>query len=503
MLLIVLFILVILVFFILKNANRNKYINIIALYLFSTSMILLFGLLYKSRITQYSFPVNLDYVMYTFLRTVRMSVHTLSRLYNLSFALFMASGALCVLTLDLFKYRKTFTVLLMVPIAFFVLYNDPVFYRNSYIEAVYYNSYVWSLFIRGAKPLSKLVVYSYITLPFAALVWYHTRTRIFTKRRDSVVYGACLFAVTVYIVYVCFFSVYKDIIFWNVDIARLPLYPEDFKAYMNVIMLTFVVLSVIVALIVYYEPFNTISIINLQNKKQSKKEMEQNFAMVLHEYKNAFIGVKHYLNLADSNLQKGKYKAVQKTVTHSLDIIEDNLESINRLGSTIGFHGRSYQKTDLIRCLQKALANRSVYDFAKVKFDGFEDEIHVFGDEKRLTEVFENLFLNSVEALGSKSPREAVISIDIIAESDAVMITVTDNGIGIKKKDIRRIFSIFYSTKSGNNSGVGLNYVVKELQSNNGEIRAVSEYGSYTSMQIVLPIYKERRNWKCLRKSKL
>lgn len=503
MLLIVLFILAILVFFILKNANRNKFINIIALYLFSTSMILLFGLLYKSRITQYTFPVNLDYVMYTFLRTFRMSVHTLSRLYNLSFGLFMTSGALCVFTLDLFKYRKIAAVLLALPIAFFLLYNDPVFYRNIYIEAVYYNSYMWSWFMKFANPLNKIVVYSYIALPFGALMWYYTRTRIFTKRRDSIVYGTCLFTVTVYIVYVCFFSVYKDIIFWNVDIARLPVYPEDFKAYMNVVLLTFVVLSIIVALIIYYEPFNTISIINMQNKRVSKKEIEQNFSMVLHEYKNAFIGVKHYLNLANSGLQKGNYKSVQKTVTRSLDIIEDNLESINRLGTTIGFHGRSYAKTDIIHCLYKALANRSVYDFANVKFTGFEDEIFVFGDEKRLTEVFENLFLNSVEALTSKGEGEAVISIDIIAENDAVMITVTDNGIGIKKKDIRRIFSIFYSTKSGNNSGVGLNYVVKELQSSNGEIRAVSEYGSYTSMQIVLPVYKERRNWKCLRKSKL
>ncbi len=503
MLLIVLFILAIFVFFILKNSNRNKYIYIIALYLFSTSMILLFGLLYKSRIALYSFHVNIDYVMYTFLRTGRMSVHTLSRLYNFSFALFMASGALCVFSLDLFGHRKITALLLALPIAFFLLYNDPPFYRNTYIEAVYYNSYMWSLFRKVAEPLNKIVVYLYIILPFAALAWYHTRTHIFTKRRNSVVYGACLLAITGYIVYVCIFSVYRDIIFWNVDIARLPMYPENFKAYMNVVLLTFVVLSVIVVLIVYYEPFNTISIINLQYKKESKKEMEQNFAMVLHEYKNAFIGVKHYLNLADLNLRKENYKAAQKTVTSSLDIIQDNLESINRLGSTIGFHGRSYEKTDLIRCLQKALVNRSVYDFADVKTTGFESEIYVFGDEKRLTEVFENLFLNSVEALGSKSPGEAIIAIDIIAESDAVMITVTDNGIGIKKKDIRKIFSIFYSSKSGNNSGVGLNYVVKELQSNNGEIRAKSQYGSYTSMQVVLPVYKERRKWKWLKKSKL
>lgn len=496
MVLIVLFILLILMCFTVKNANKNKFINIIVFYLFSTSMVILIGLLYKSRILQYNYHLNIDYVMYSFLRNIRFSVFTLSRLYNVSFAFLMVSGICCIITLDLFRNNIRSFVIMVLLVVFFLLYNDPDFYKYVYIEAVYYDSVIWKNFILFATPVNKIIVYGYMIAPIVALVVYYFRTQIFTKRRDSLVYGVCIFAITGYISYICFFSVYKNILFWNVDLARLPLQSEGFGEYMSIVFVTFIVIALITMLIVYFDPFNTISIINLQYKRESKKDMEKNFAMILHEHKNAFIGVKHYLNLAQTNMQKENYSAVNGSISGSLDIVRDNLESIDVLSSIIGFRSRSFQKTELINCIQKAISNCSLHDFSKVSFGGFDDAVYVCSNEKNLTRVFENLFFNAIEALQISKKPDPKVTISILNESDAVMVTITDNGTGILKKDIKKIFSIFYSTKTGNNSGVGLNYVVKELQSYNGEIRALSKYGSFTSMQMVLPIYKERKEKK-------
>lgn len=503
MLLIVLFILMILLFFIVKNGNRNKYINIIVLYLFSTSMIILTGLLYKSRVAQYNFSVRLDYILYNFLGTLRFRLFTLSRLYNYSFALFMLSGALCIISLNIFRHKKIIGTLMIAPIVMFIIYNDPDFYKNFYLERYYTDSALYTAVYEFTRNLNKFIVYAYILAPFAALAVYYRRTGIFTKRRDSLIYGACIFIIDLYIYYICFLTAYRDIIFWNVDIARIPLVLTQFELYTNVMFITFVLVISVVILVAYFEPFNTISIINRNYKRETKREMEQNFSMVLHEYKNAFIGIKHFLNIADNNIEKENYDLVKKSVLQSMNIVSDNLESINRLGSTIGFHSKAYGKVDLSVCIRKALASYAVSDFARIDFEGFEDGIYVYGDEKRIVEVFENLFLNSVEAIRSSEKPNPKITISLLAEADAVMISITDNGIGIRKKDKSKIFSMFYSTKSGSNTGVGLTYVVKELQSYNGEIRVKSVYGEYTTMQIVLPLYRERRRLMWLKKSGL
>lgn len=65
-------------------------------------------------------------------------------------------------------------------------------------------------------------------------------------------------------------------------------------------------------------------------------------------------------------------------------------------------------------------------------------------------------------------------------------IFITDNGVGIKKSDIKNIFKRFYSTSSSKNSmGIGLNMARIIIEKHNGKIEVESEVGKYTIFKII------------------
>ena len=114
-------------------------------------------------------------------------------------------------------------------------------------------------------------------------------------------------------------------------------------------------------------------------------------------------------------------------------------------------------------------------------------------DEMHFTNVIFNLLDNALKY--AYEGRALKLHIETRVINGKVEIEIEDNGIGIKKEDLKKIFDKFYRVSTGNvhnvkGFGLGLAYVQKIIEDLKGSIHAESELNIGTKFIIVLPLIK-------------
>jgi signal transduction histidine kinase len=136
-------------------------------------------------------------------------------------------------------------------------------------------------------------------------------------------------------------------------------------------------------------------------------------------------------------------------------------------------HNFEIQVTNRNGSIVKSLeANRSIANI---------DEVH-----------FTNIIFNLLDNAVKYSKDEPEIKIATQDNNSGIYIFVSDNGIGIKKQDQKKIFDQFYRVSTGNvhdvkGFGLGLNYVKKMVEEHGGEITLESELKKGTTFKIFIP----------------
>ena len=117
----------------------------------------------------------------------------------------------------------------------------------------------------------------------------------------------------------------------------------------------------------------------------------------------------------------------------------------------------------------------------------------IFVDETHFQNVIFNLLDNAIKYKKPDQPVNLILR--TWNSGDRVCMSIKDDGIGIKKENVKKIFEKFYRVHTGNvhdvkGFGLGLAYVKNIVESHKGDIKVESEYGKGTTFTISLPIIK-------------
>ena len=184
-------------------------------------------------------------------------------------------------------------------------------------------------------------------------------------------------------------------------------------------------------------------------------------------------------------------KRTSKGVDRLTYIIKD-LDLITKIES--GVQSIDKQNFDIVETIQNVfelLEMQAAKSAIKLVFDrAYPNPINVFADEERIQQVISNLIINSLKYGVPKGTTE--ISIESIYDQK-VLIRITDNGDGIDKEHLPRLFERFYRvdktrSRAQGGSGLGLSIVKHIIEAHQEKIFVDSELGVGSDFSFTLPL---------------
>lgn len=224
---------------------------------------------------------------------------------------------------------------------------------------------------------------------------------------------------------------------------------------------------------------------DLQNEKVNLKNIINDIS---HQLKTPLSAL-----IAYNDILKNHNNMDTETRTRFIELTSEQLDRMDWLITTLLKYARI--ESDAINYNKSLLSLKDTINYCmqplKVKAEEMEQNIILdfkgdclyFHDEKWIGEAFSNIIKNSIEhtALGGK------IKISLEETPLSVTVTISDNGEGIEKKDLKNIFKRFYKGKNSLNPksiGIGLSLSKKIIEAHNGNIVVESEVRVGTTFYI-------------------
>ncbi len=191
---------------------------------------------------------------------------------------------------------------------------------------------------------------------------------------------------------------------------------------------------------------------------------------------------------------KGKYPDIAED-SDFFGMAEEEIQRLNELvKELVDFSKPHKYETEMkdIRAIIKRASDLMGPEMRKksIKFDEQYDDINyeVAVNKNQVLEVFLNLFLNATDAMdeGGILKITGKIGRPSFKKRDYLEIIVSDNGSGIKKEHLSKIFDRYYTSKD-TGTGLGLVVVERIVASHGGTLQVESEYGKGTDFHLYFP----------------
>jgi signal transduction histidine kinase len=237
-------------------------------------------------------------------------------------------------------------------------------------------------------------------------------------------------------------------------------------------------------------------IVKLNKQLQKLNYDKDRFIAVLgHDLRNPFNSMLGFLGILKNDIPALDKDKIRNYIEHintvaknTFNLLEDLMEWARAQSGNIPFEPRLYYFIDICMHVQKNLNPNAAAK--NIAINCLADRnLRVFADMEMLKSILRNLVTNAIKF----THRGGVINIDAEEAAGQVMISVSDNGIGIKPEDITKLFTITHTlttkgTDEETGTGLGLILCREFVDMHGGEIRAESKAGKGSRFVFSLPL---------------
>ena len=296
-------------------------------------------------------------------------------------------------------------------------------------------------------------------------------------------------------------NVYKELIFKNDPPTRAAVLEVNFPtSYLNNYIYGSVKFMLPSLLFTFVLLITFVITLYMAVRHKKITEMKNDFINnMTHEFKTPISTISLAAQmLQDQSVAKspemfGKLSGVITSETKRLGFQVDKVLQMSMFDdkNTAALNMRELDANDLVANIVNTFAVKVNQSGGTITTELEADDPYICADEMHFTNVVFNLMDNAVKYRRADAP--ITLHIKTWNANGKFMLSVKDNGIGMKKEHLKKIFDKFYRVHTGNvhnvkGFGLGLAYVKQIVKAHRGTIRAESEAGVGTTFVIVLPL---------------
>jgi PAS domain S-box-containing protein len=209
-------------------------------------------------------------------------------------------------------------------------------------------------------------------------------------------------------------------------------------------------------------------------------------AGLAHEIKNPLAGIKGAIDVfRDSLSESDPQREILGDVIHEVNRINKIVQDLLNYAKPKPARHSTIDLPALVQRIVTMAQSISKGESLPIKVKQLSEIPEFTGDETQLEQAIMNLLLNAQAALPSGGHIEIVLSYD--PDSALVSIKVSDDGAGIPKELLKRIFQPFFTTRT-DGTGLGLAICLKNVQYHGGNIEVQSTVGQGTTFFVTIPL---------------
>lgn len=485
--------------FMLARNYRNRYSWMFVLMLSGMSLSFLGMILNVVKVGNYQYPAHelyaLDYRIYLYLSHWRINYYDTVRLQLVGIAIYLVSIPLFILE---FVWGRSWgkadkwirAGLLSLPPLGYVWFYDPetrfFFYIRLAETAGHSGMLILTLHLVDVLHVAWTMLYLFF--PIWLLYKHYRSSQISFKRKQVLSLIVNLLIMNGLFISVFIFGPYNQLYLFS-DTARLLQFssrevPVFYYRFLPFVMLLAV--QVMIITLIRFKGIDATTLFRVRSINRNVNTLNHNLKGVFHSFKNTMFTVKIMTEQAE--LAYGSEEGL-RAIRRLQQISEASLSQSAKVLDAIKEIKVRPTRCRIVNIVEDALSKANIGETVKVdkRYTKFSATSYI--DSYHMTEALSNLLNNAVEAIHAARRPNGEIHLEVDAEGDWVVITVTDNGTGIEKKARKQIFNAFYTTKSKHeNWGIGLSYVQKIVKAHLGFITVSSEVGRFTTFRILLPV---------------